>query len=98
MDVTMLGLNIIIARVPKWPPHNWTLKRRRELARHIDEVRPSVRAYGLSNDKIPRIKALREHFGYITNEEGDRAFRLGLGEAKSLNELLWLDDGRGEIA
>ena len=89
MDITILGLNIIINRVPKWPPHNWTLKKRRELARHIDEVRPKVQAYEFSSPKIARIKALRDEFGWD---------EMPLADAKSLNELLWLDNGRGEIA
>ena len=98
MNFRILNLDITITKLEKWPPQKWSRRQKRALAKHIEDVRPPLR--GGKSLKIARIKTLREHFGYTEelDEFGHSVFRLSLKDAKELCELLWLDDGKGEIA
>lgn len=94
MQFNLFGYKVSVVKLNS--PFKRSLRWRRILARRID--RQIVGRY-CSLPKIQRMKALREYFGYgEPDESGYRQFTLGLREAKELCELLWLDNGNGDVA
>jgi hypothetical protein len=92
MQFNLFGYNVSVVKLDS--PFKRSLRWRRILARRIDRQIGKV-----VWPKIPRMKALREYFGYgEPDESGYRQFTLGLREAKELCELLWLDNGNGDVA